>query len=213
MAPSLLSCNFLHAGAEIATVEKAGARLLHADIMDGHFVPNLALSPGIVEDIHGGTDLFLDVHLMVTDPLFFVEPFLKAGANSITFHIESSSDYQEVIDRLRQAGAGVGIVLKPRTPAKAIAHLVDQVDLVLVMTVEPGFGGQKFMADQLDKIRAVRDMAPKHVRVEVDGGINAQTAAQCREAGADTFVAGSSIFHGHSQGVPRNKGRDRADRR
>ena len=194
VAPSLLACDFMRMGEQIAQVEAAGARLLHADIMDGHFVPNLALSPGIVASVRKATDLFIDVHLMVTDPLFFVEPFIKAGAGSITFHVEAQSEPHEVIDRLRSAGVGVGIVVRPRTPARTIMNLADQVDLVLVMTVEPGFGGQKFMEDQLDKIRAVRDRVGPSVRVEVDGGINAETAGRCRQAGADTFVAGVNIF-------------------
>jgi ribulose-phosphate 3-epimerase len=194
VAPSLLACDFMRMGEQIAEVRRSGARLLHADIMDGHFVPNLALSPGIVRSVRAGSDAFIDVHLMVTDPLFFVEPFLKAGATSITFHVESQSPPQEVIDRLRAASAGVGIVMRPRTPARAIAQWVDQVDLVLIMTVEPGFGGQEFMDDQLEKVRAVRDMAGPAMRVVVDGGINVQTGARCRAAGADTFVAGVNIF-------------------
>jgi len=130
----------------------------------------------------------------VTDPLFFAEPFVQAGADSVTFHIESDSDPLAVIDRLRRLGKGVGVVLKPKTPAAAIAPVAGLVDLVLIMTVEPGFGGQEFMADQLDKIRAVRDMVGPGVRVEVDGGINPETISLCARAGADTFVAGVNVF-------------------
>ena len=194
MAPSLLAADFMRLGEQVRIVQAAGARLLHVDVMDGHFVPNLALSPGIVKSVRAGTDLFLDVHLMLTDPLAFVEPFVTAGASSITFHIEADSPPQAVIDRLRELKVGVGLVLRPRTPASAIAHLVDQADLVLVMTVEPGYGGQSFMEDQLDKVRAVRDMVGLGVRVEVDGGIDGETIVRCADAGSDTFVAGVSIF-------------------
>ena len=194
VAPSLLSCDFMQLGQQVAAVENAGAAVLHVDVMDGHFVPNLALSPGVVRSVRRGSDRLLDVHLMVTDPLFFAEPFVTAGADSVTFHIESDADPGAVIDRLRELGVGVGVSVKPRTDAGTIASVIDRVDLVLIMTVEPGFGGQEFMLDQLDKIRAVRDMAGDDARVEVDGGINLQTAPLCLQAGVDTFVAGHDIF-------------------
>ena len=172
----------------------AGAQVLHADVMDGHFVPNLAISPGVVSSVRAGTNSLLDVHLMVADPLFFVEPFAQAGADSITFHIEADSDPQDVIDRIRSFGLGVGLVVKPKTPVDAISEYIDQSDLVLIMTVEPGFGGQSFMEDQLEKIRLVRRMGGADLRVEVDGGINPETIVRCAEAGADTFVAGANVF-------------------
>ncbi|NQU76465.1 MAG: ribulose-phosphate 3-epimerase [Planctomycetes bacterium] len=194
VTPSLLACDFMRLGEQISAVESAGATVLHVDVMDGHFVPNLALNPGLVHSVRAGSDCLLDVHLMVTNPLFFAEPFVKAGADSITFHIEANSDPYAVIDLLRAAGVGVGIVLKPGTVVAAIAPVVELVDLVLIMTVEPGFGGQSFIADQLDKICAVREMAGQAARVEVDGGINQATAVQCVRAGADTLVAGVDIF-------------------
>lgn len=194
VAPSLLACDYVRLGEQIRAVESAGAEVLHVDVMDGHFVPNLALSPGIVRSVRPFTDRLLDVHLMVTDPLAFVEPFVQAGADSITFHVEADSDPDDVIRRLRTLGAGVGIVLKPATPPETIAPFVGRVDLVLIMTVEPGFGGQEFMSEQVEKIRIVRALFGQDVRVEVDGGINPQTGAQCVRAGADTLVAGADIF-------------------
>ena len=194
IAPSLLACDFMRMGEQIAAVTAAGARVLHADVMDGHFVPNLAISPGVVRSVRARTDLLLDVHLMVTNPFGFIESFVEAGADSITFHIESDDDPGEVIDRLRELGIGVGVVLKPGTDVSLIAEVVPQVDLVLVMTVEPGFGGQSFMTDQLDKIRAVRGIAGGGIRVEVDGGVNGETIGLCAKAGADTFVAGVGVF-------------------
>ncbi len=194
VAPSLLACDFTRMGEQVAEVESAGAAVLHADVMDGHFVPNLAISPGVVASLRRRTDRLLDVHLMVTDPMQFAGPFARAGADSITFHIETDGDPPAMIDRLRELGVGVGVVLKPATTAEAIAPVAALVDLVLVMTVEPGYGGQAFMPEQLAKVRAIREMVGPAVRVEVDGGINAATGAACASAGADTFVAGVSIF-------------------
>lgn len=194
VAPSLLACDFMRLGEQVRAVESAGAELLHVDVMDGHFVPNLALSPGVVKSVRNGTDRPLDVHLMVTDPLAFVEPFAKAGADSITFHVEADSDPEAVLNRLGELGLGAGVVLKPGTPASSLDPFVGRVDLVLVMTVEPGFGGQSFMDDQLSKIETLRSMFGPDVRLEVDGGINPETAVKCRRVGADTFVAGNDIF-------------------
>lgn len=164
------------------------------DIMDGHFVPNLSMGPGFVKSVRKYTNHPLDVHIMVTDPEFYVERFAEAGADSITFHIEASKDPAKLVDRLHELGLGAGITLRPGTSVDAIFSIIPKVDLVLVMTVEPGYGGQQFMPEMLGKIKAIRGMLEPRQRLEVDGGINAQTAAMCAANGADTFVAGTEIF-------------------
>ena len=171
-----------------------GAAALHVDVMDGHFVPNLSMGPGFVASLRAGSDAPLDVHIMVTDALGYAERFAEAGADSVTFHVESDSDPDAVISLLREAGCGVGITLKPDTPATAVEAFIDRVDMVLVMTVEPGYGGQEFMTDQLDKIRRLRGLLGPAKRLQVDGGINVETVAASAEAGADVFVAGVNVF-------------------
>ena len=194
IAPSLLACDFARAGEGIDRVLAAGAEVLHVDIMDGHFVPNLSMGPGFVKSIRGCTDAPLDVHLMVTDPAYYIEAFAEAGADSITFHVEATDDPGKLIARLRELGLGVGVTLKPGTPAVAVAPVAAEVDMVLIMTVEPGYGGQKFMPEMLDKISAVRGMLRPEQRLQVDGGINPETIALAAGAGADTFVAGVGVF-------------------
>ncbi|MGA2265646.1 MAG: ribulose-phosphate 3-epimerase [Phycisphaerae bacterium] len=194
IAPSLLASNFAHVGQDIAQAVAGGADVLHVDIMDGHFVPNLSMGPGFVKSIRKATDMPLDVHLMVSDPGYFLERFAGAGADSITFHIEATNTPAKLIDRLRQLGLGAGITLKPGTAVDTLRDVLAAVDMVLVMTVEPGYGGQEFMHDMLDKIRALRGMLQSHQRIEVDGGINPATAAMCRQCGAGVFVAGENIF-------------------
>lgn len=194
IAPSLLACDFACVGEQIDQALAAGADVLHVDIMDGHFVPNLSMGPCFVESIRGYTDAPLDVHIMVDDPCCYIERFAEAGADSITFHIEASDSPAKLIQRLGELHLGAGVCLKPATPAEAIASIVDAVDLVLVMTVEPGYGGQKFMEKMLQKIQSVRGMLDGSKRLEVDGGIEPRTAALCRDRGADVFVAGDNIF-------------------
>jgi ribulose-phosphate 3-epimerase len=194
IAPSLLASNFAHVGQDIAKVVSGGADVLHVDIMDGHFVPNLSMGPGFVKSIRQATDMPLDVHLMVSDPAYFLERFAQAGADSITFHIEAADAPAKLIDRLRELGLGAGITLKPGTKVETLRDVLPAVDMVLVMTVEPGYGGQEFMHDMLDKIRALRGMLKPHQRIEVDGGINPATAKLCRQCGAGVFVAGENIF-------------------
>ena len=194
IAPSLLACDFARAGEQIDTVIVAGADVLHTDVMDGHFVPNLSVGPDFVQSIRGFTDHPLDVHLMVTDPAYYVERVAEAGADSITFHIEAAADARKLVRHLRKLGLGTGITLRPGTPAEAIKGVAGEVDLVLVMTVEPGYGGQAFVESMLEKIQVVRGMLRGDQRLEVDGGIDAATARRCADVGADVFVAGVDIF-------------------
>ena len=194
IAPSLLACDLARVGEQIDRVAAAGADALHVDIMDGRFVPNLSMGPCFVESIRKYTDLPLDVHIMVSDPAYYIERFAEAGADSITFHVEATDEPGRLIERLRELGLGAGITVRPGTGPEALESLASTVDLVLVMTVEPGYGGQSFMEEMLDKIEAVRGMLQAGQRLEVDGGISAETAVLCRRRGADVFVAGNSIF-------------------
>jgi ribulose-phosphate 3-epimerase len=194
VAPSLLASDFARLGEQIGILAAAGCQVLHVDVMDGHFVPNLSMGPPVVKSIRACTALALDVHIMVTDPAYYIERFAEAGADSITFHVEATSEPGRLIARLHELGLGAGICLRPGTPAEAIAQVAREVDMVLVMTVEPGYGGQDFMADMLDKVEAVRGMLDAGRRLEVDGGIDRHTCRLCAERGADVFVAGSHIL-------------------
>jgi len=194
IAPSLLACDFMRVGAMAAEAIAGGAAVLHVDIMDGQFVPNLSMGPAFVQSARAFTDHPLDVHIMVADALYYAERFADAGADSVTFHVEAGCDPAEVIERLRGRGLGVGITLRPGTSAEAVQPFVEAVDMVLVMTVEPGYGGQEFREDQLPKIRQIRSWLGPDKRLEVDGGIDTETIAACAAAGADVFVAGSTVF-------------------
>ncbi len=198
ISPSILACDFSHLADEAQKVEKAGAQWLHIDVMDGHFVPNITLGPDIVKSIRDKSGAFFDVHLMISDPLFYAERFKDAGADLITFHIESSVDTLKMIEAVKKLGIKVGISLKPNTEAEVLEPYISLVDLVLVMTVEPGFGGQSFRSDMLpkiEKIKAFSERYNKDLLIEVDGGVNEKTAPLAVRAGANVLVAGSAIFN------------------
>lgn len=199
IAPSLLSCDFSKLAEEISAVEKAGADWIHVDVMDGHFVDNLTLGPPIISSIRKCTKLPFDVHLMIENPERYIEAFVKAGADVLTVHVEAlaGAGVENVLKRIRSMGCKPGLTLRPRTALSEVEPYLGLVDLVLIMTVEPGWGGQSFMAEQLEKVRTVRSWAEKHnpnLWIEVDGGVNATTAVQCVSAGANVLVAGNFIF-------------------
>ena len=200
MAPSILSADFARLGEQVRAVEDAGADQIHVDVMDGHFVPNLSMGPLVVRALRRVTALPLDVHLMISRPERFLEPFVDAGASHVSFHIEAEGDPRAMIAWLRDRGIGSGIALNPETPVEAVLDLVPLVDLVLVMTVHPGFGGQSFLPENLDKVRRLRAEeallrgGDRPLDIEVDGGVDERTITACRDAGANVFVAGSSIF-------------------
>ncbi|GHH96515.1 ribulose-phosphate 3-epimerase [Neobacillus kokaensis] len=198
IAPSILSADFSKLGEEITAVEAAGADYIHVDVMDGHFVPNITIGPLIVEAIRPVTKLPLDVHLMIENPDQYIEAFVKAGADYITVHVEACRHLHRTIQNIKSFGIKAGVVLNPATPVDTIQHIVADVDMVLLMSVNPGFGGQKFIPEVLSKISQVKQMAEAkglNIEIEVDGGVNADTARQCVEAGANVLVAGSAIYN------------------
>ncbi|WP_411817398.1 ribulose-phosphate 3-epimerase [Hyphococcus sp. DH-69] len=207
VAPSILSADFARLGEEVSAIADAGADYIHVDVMDGHFVPNLTIGPNVVKAIRSVTDRPFDVHLMISPIDSYIDAFVDAGADILTVHPEAGPHLHRTVQHIKSAGIKAGVALNPATPASAVEFVLDQVDLVLVMSVNPGFGGQKFIPSQLKKIEAVRkmiDLSGRDIRLEVDGGITPETAPQAIEAGADMLVAGSAVFKDGPQSYAAN---------
>ena len=199
LSPSILSCDYMNMKRDFDYCKECGVKWLHVDIMDGHFVPNLSFGYAMVAAMRPVTDLVLDVHLMITEPIKYAAEFCKAGADYLTIHVESDTpeNIRKTLELIRSLGVKPGIVVKPKTPAEAVAEYLPLVDLVLVMTVEPGFGGQKFMADMMPKVKKLREMLDQvnpACHLEVDGGVDLVTGEECKANGADVLVAGSAFF-------------------
>ena len=199
LSPSILSCDYMNMQRDFEACKEYGCKWLHVDIMDGHFVPNLSFGYSLVQAMRPVTDLVLDVHLMIDTPIKYAENFCKAGADYLTIHVEADTpeNIKKTLELIRSLGVKPGIVVKPKTPAEAIAEYLPMVDMVLVMTVEPGFGGQKFMADMMPKLKQLRTMLDEvnpSCHLEVDGGVDLVTGEICKENGADVLVAGSAYF-------------------
>jgi ribulose-phosphate 3-epimerase len=198
IAPSILAANFAKLGDDIRTVEEAGADIIHVDIMDGHFVPNLSLGIPVVASLRKATRLPLDVHLMIQQPEEYIEDFIRAGASRVLVHQEATAHLDRALAMIRELGAEAGAVINPATPVAMLSEVLDKVDTVLVMTVNPGFGGQKFIPNSYEKIRQLYQLRARYnasFRIEVDGGVDLENTAELAQAGANTFVAGTSIFH------------------
>ncbi len=198
IAPSILSADFAKLGEEIKDVENGGADYIHVDVMDGHFVPNITIGPLIVNAIRPTTKLPLDVHLMIENPDLYIPEFAKAGADIITVHVEACKHLHRTLHLIKDHGVKAGVVLNPATPVTMIEHILDDIDMVLFMTVNPGFGGQKFIHSVLPKIKTAAGMIHErglNIEIEVDGGVNPETAKLCIEAGANVLVAGSAVFN------------------
>ncbi|WP_313891308.1 ribulose-phosphate 3-epimerase [Psychrobacillus sp.] len=203
IAPSILAANFAKLGEEVLEVEKAGAELIHIDVMDGHFVPNITMGPIVVEALRPLTKLPLDVHLMIENADLYIESFAKAGADYITVHVEASPHLHRTIQLIRSFGVKPGVVLNPHTPIESIQHVLEDIDMVLFMTVNPGFGGQKFIHSVVPKVKQLADLIKERnlsIEIEIDGGINEETIIPCVEAGATIFVAGSAIYNAEDKG-------------
>ncbi|MCH5320744.1 MAG: ribulose-phosphate 3-epimerase [Eubacterium sp.] len=193
ISPSMLASDYANLQTELAKCEKGGADLIHLDVMDGHFVPNISIGAPVIAAMKKVCAVPFDVHLMISDPYFYADDFIKAGADIITFHTECDSDIQKTIDKIIAGGCKAGLAVKPNTPVEDVFEYLDKLSMVLVMTVEPGFGGQSFMESTLPKIKALREKCPS-LDIQVDGGINTETVKLAGKAGANVFVAGSAVF-------------------
>jgi len=198
IAPSILAANFAKLGDDVRIVEEAGADIIHVDVMDGHFVPNISLGIPVVASLRKATRLPLDVHLMIQQPELYIEDFIRAGGSRILVHQEATVHLDRALAMIRELGAEAGAAINPATPVSMLSEVLDKVDTVLVMTVNPGFGGQKFIPNTYEKIRQLNQMRARYnasFRIEVDGGVEPENTAELAQAGANTFVAGTSIFH------------------
>lgn len=202
LAPSMLSADFKELGKEIRVIEEHGAKYLHFDVMDGIFVPSISFGMPVLKSIRSGTNLVCDVHLMITEPIRYVEDFAKAGADLITIHLEACEDVDATINKIKECGCKVGISIKPNTPVSALKPYLDKVDMILIMSVEPGFGGQKFIPSSLEKIaetKAMIDEKGLSIDIQVDGGIYTYNVEEVLKAGANIIVAGSAVFNGDTK--------------
>jgi len=194
IAPSILDADFARLADEIAVIESAGVSMVHLDVMDGHFVPNITIGPPVIAKLRNCSRLVFDSHLMISEPAKYAKAFVEAGADHITFHIEAARESERLIDRLHELGVTAGVCLNPQTPVEAVEKIAPLCDMVLVMTVHPGFGGQKFMPEAAKKVARIREIVGPDIRIEVDGGIAPQTTPMVVSYGADTLVVGNAIF-------------------